>query len=297
MPYIAGNHNTLLPWKERAIGIWGGRQPCQKKQTPTTIPKPITKTSIKANRSTRTLIRPNRPNRPNRRIHTIIQSYNPSNVNTRMVRSTNPGAIGQSATLPLKLSGTIKPNTTSQIPKAPGETKPTHKQIWDCNKTHRLGLFGTKSLKLCNTWEEPEILQATIYKYHREEKRIKLYLCVYFLTTNICKREFFATKYKTVSIHEEESHVTDCQRAIRNKRSPHNHLLVKRSRNTWETTSHNTFKCSWLEANSLKYFGYRITLHEAIVRSGDRLLHQDVTATECLIHNHHADQWKTRYNC
>ena len=126
-------------------------------------------------------------------------------------------------------------------------------------------------------------MQATIYKYHREEKRIKLYQCTYFLTTNMCKEEFFATKYTTVSIHEEKSHVTDCQRAVRNKRSPHNHLLVKRSGNTWETSSHNTFKCSWLEVNSLKYFGYRITLHEAVVRSGDRLIHQNVTATECLI--------------
>jgi hypothetical protein len=275
------------------IATWGDKMPCQK-TSPTACP-PIKRGEEKL--PCHAIISGKLPRSQNpepKRNKQANQDYNaiklllpnrgrPNNKgSTRTIRSTNPRSRNPSTTRPHKLPGNTI-DTPTQTPKALVETKPIHKQIWDCNQTYRLGLFGTRSLRLCNTWKEPEVLQATIYKYHREEKRIKLYQCKYFLTTNMCKEEFFAAKYKTITTHEEESHVIDCQRAVRNKKSPHNHQLIKRTENTWETASHDNFKCNWLEVNSLKYFGYKVTRYEAIVRSGDRLIHQDVTNTECLV--------------
>ena len=155
--------------------------------------------------------------------------------------------------------------------------------LFDCQKTRNKGLYSFSQIDFCKKGYngDPKRFTAEVFSYHPQTKPIQMILCTWFVEDYLCYKRFFGSFDRYMTFRESRTLAGQCERAYKEKLSPHGHRLHPLTATHYRTQPKITWDCSWMRHMDHRLFGFDIKIRPARIKAGETLIQQDVTNSRC----------------
>ena len=154
--------------------------------------------------------------------------------------------------------------------------------LYRCDSMKKIGLYGFQEQQECPKEHiDPLTFKPSIFQFKPTEKIINVYLCRWYAVNLSCEEHFFGDSIRQTWVDELVTIPQACKEAVKTKRSPHGHKILKLSENHYKVEDKKVYPCHWLQTNDQRNFGYEIRVFQAFIRSEQDIIHQSATKSRC----------------
>ena len=162
--------------------------------------------------------------------------------------------------------------------------KPDLGSLYDCSvatQDHVLGM--PKDIGCNHKFEANKVRKysAEVMQYDPMETDIKLYKCSVKKVILKCFEKLFGSDEKSRSTSAITFTSQQCRQAVKTKQSRYGPISLM-GRGFWTTTSHQRYKCKWLEHKEVTVMVFTINVSWGTIVGRDDFVQQQLTHTTCM---------------